>query len=54
MTRIDLARCSLLATSLVALPVVALAGPRVAVDGVNAIPATPYTSPYEDLALTAR
>jgi peptide/nickel transport system substrate-binding protein len=29
-------------------------GPRVAVDGVNALPDDPYTAPYEDLRLKAR
>ena len=29
-------------------------GPRVEYDAVNAIPANPYTAPYEDLRLTRR
>ena len=29
-------------------------GPRVAVDGVNALPDDPYTAPYEDLRLKPR
>ena len=29
-------------------------GPRVEYDAVNAIPANPYTAPYEDLRLTKR
>jgi peptide/nickel transport system substrate-binding protein len=29
-------------------------GPRVAVDGVNALPDDPYTAPYEDLRLKRR
>jgi peptide/nickel transport system substrate-binding protein len=29
-------------------------GPRVAVDGVNAMPDDPYTAPYEDLRLRPR
>ena len=29
-------------------------GPRVAVDGVNALPDDPYTAPHEDLRLKAK
>jgi len=29
-------------------------GPRIEYDAVNAIPANPYTAPYEDLRLAKR